>query len=160
MGTDYLQNAQTPVAETQTSSSPSYSSATGGSGNNFNSFFGAIKSQESGGNYGVVNSGSGALGAYQIMPSNIPSWSQAATGHTVTAQQFLKNPALQDQIAQYQLKNYYDKYGAAGAAVAWYAGPGTAQKYVKNPSGYNGSQSGGPSISGYAMSILKKMGLR
>ncbi len=127
-------------------------------GNNFDSFLNAIVGQESGGNYNAINKDSGASGKYQIMPANIPQWSREALGRSVSLQQFRSSPKIQDAIASYMLRKYYNKYGAAGAAVAWYAGPGTAAKYVRNPSGYNRRQGNYPSINAYAMSILQKMG--
>ena len=125
-------------------------SASGAKGK-FGAFLRAIAGKESGGNYGAVNHSSGALGKYQIMPGNIPSWSKQALGHSVSAQQFLHSPQLQEQIAQYQLRNYFNKYGAAGAASAWYSGNPNAWKnsYAK--------QGAYPSIHAYVMSILNAM---
>jgi hypothetical protein len=134
-----------------------------GKGNTFQNFISAITSQESGGNYNALGQpvgGDRAYGRYQIMGNNIPGWTKSALGHSLTPQQFLADRQAQDATAQHFLGNYYNKYGPAGAAVAWYAGEGTAQKYVKNPGAFNGSQGQFPSINAYAMSILKKMGLR
>jgi hypothetical protein len=130
-----------------------------GSGGNLQSFINAIVGQESGGSYGAVNKSSGALGKYQIMPGNISSWSQQALGRSITPSQFLSSPQLQDTIAQKQLGNYYNQYGPAGAAVAWYAGEGNARKYVANPSGWNKKQGAYPSVSQYVQSILRRMGM-
>jgi hypothetical protein len=131
------------------------------SGDNFSSFLRAISKRESGGNYGAVNRDSGALGKYQIMPGNIPSWSKEALGHSVSANQFRNSPALQEKIAQYKLQQYYKQFGAQGAAVAWYAGPGTAKKYLRaGGRGYNQPQGKYSSISAYALGILRSMGLR
>lgn len=153
--------ATPPPVSGQSGQPGSYIMPKQGKGNTFSNFLSAISGQESGGNYGVVNNSSGALGKYQIMPGNIASWSRMALGHSVTPQQFLHNPQLQEQIAQHFLQNYYNKYGPAGAAVAWYAGEGTAQKYVRrNGAGFNAPQGGYPSINAYALSILHKMGLR
>lgn len=117
----------------------------------FQAFADAIMSQESGGNYGAVNSSSGALGAYQIMPANIASWSMEALGFSITPDEFLASPHYQDIIALHKLRGYYDKYGARGAAAAWYSGdPSLADDY--------GSQNGGPSIGSYVDSIVGKMG--
>jgi hypothetical protein len=132
-------------------------------GNNFNSFLNAIVAQESGGRYsavGVPVRGDRAYGKYQIMGNNIPSWTRAATGRSYSPQQFLASRELQDQTARHFLQQYYNKYGAGGAAVAWYAGEGNARKWVRNGGrGYNRRQTGGPSISAYAYSIMKRMGL-
>lgn len=110
----------------------------------FSNFLRAIAAQESGGRYGAVNKSSGALGKYQIMPMNISSWSKQALGRSISSSQFLHNPRLQEQIAQYMLRRYYQKYGARGAAEAWYGGPGSIGK------GY---------VRGYSSSILRRMGL-
>lgn len=114
----------------------------------------AIGQYESGGNYQargpVVTSGQykgeRALGKYQIMPGNLPSWSKQAIGRVVTEQEFLANPKLQDQIAQYQMEKQYQKYGTVeDVASLWFTGQPlkkagnakdvlgtTAPKYVKN----------------------------
>ena len=44
-----------------------------------------IRQVESGGNYSVVN-GIGAVGAYQVMKANIPSWTKKALGYSMTWQ--------------------------------------------------------------------------
>lgn len=133
----------------------------GAPGDNFGNFLRAISGRESGGNYSARNRDSGALGKYQIMPGNIPSWSREALGRSISPNQFYRSPNLQEQIAQYKLRQYYNQYGAQGAAVAWYAGPGTARKYMAaGGRGYNAPQGKYSSISAYALGILKAMGLR
>ncbi len=127
----------------------------------FGSFVRAISGRESGGNYRARNPDSGALGKYQIMPANVAPWSREILGRSVTPNQFYNDPRLQEQIAQGMLRKYYDRYGPEGAAVAWYAGPGTAQKYLRQGGrGYDRAQGKYSSISAYALGILKKMGLR
>jgi len=125
----------------------------------FGAFRNAISAQESGGNYGIQNKSSGAMGKYQIMPGNLggknSGWDFEALGFDITPQQFLSTPALQEKIASYKLKEYYDRYGPAGAAVAWYAGPGA----VKKLSNSKKSQGAYPSIDAYKKSILRRMGL-
>ncbi|MEV8530096.1 transglycosylase SLT domain-containing protein [Streptomyces sp. NPDC052000] len=79
-----------------------------------------IRDQESGGSYTIVNS-IGAMGAYQVMPENLASWTQEALGHTLTKAQFLASPADQDRVARYIIGGYYTKYGAQGAAAMWYS---------------------------------------
>jgi hypothetical protein len=115
----------------------------------FDQFMYGIGIQESGGGYGAVNRGSGALGKYQVMPSNVAGWSRQVLGHSITTSQFLNSPKLQEQIVRGILKGYYDKWGARGAAAAWYAGPGN-----HNLDQSTRSQSGGPSIKGYVDSVL------
>jgi hypothetical protein len=127
----------------------------------FGSFLRAISGRESGNNYSARNRDSGALGKYQIMPGNIPSWSREALGYGITARQFYQSPQLQEQIAQFKLRQYYNKGGPEYAAVAWYAGPGTANKYMRQGGrGYNAKQGKYSSISAYALGILRAMGLR
>lgn len=131
-------------------------SSGGGTGStpkgDFGKFLRAIAQQESGGNYGDVNSSSGALGKYQIMPGNIPSWSREILGHSITAQQFLHSRALQEKIAQGKLGKYYRQYGAQGAASAWYSGSPTKWKTS------TGTQAGGyPSVRAYVNQIMKRM---
>jgi hypothetical protein len=127
-------------------------------GGNFGSFLKAISGQESGGSYSVRNKDSGAMGKYQIMPANIQGnrgWDYEALGRNITTAQFMASPKLQEQIAQYKLKSYYNKYGPAGAAVAWYAGPGAVSSYMRG--GGNGSQGNYPSIRSYVNQILSRM---
>ena len=122
----------------------------------FEKFVNAITGQESGGNYNARNSSSGAMGRYQIMPSNIAGsggWDKEALGYNISSQQFMSNPKLQDAIARYKLQQYFNKYGPRGAAIAWYAGPGMVGRAG------NKSQGAYPTINQYANSILKRMGL-
>ena len=117
----------------------------------FKAFVDAIAAKESGGNYGAVNKSSGAAGKYQIMPANIPSWSKEALGHSVSLSKFMARPRLQDKVALPKLEYYYNKYGAAGAAKAWYGGEGSVKK--------GGSKSQGvyPSINKYSAAIVRGM---
>lgn len=125
----------------------------------FDNFKSAISGQESGGSYKAVNKSSGALGKYQIMPANLggtrSGWDYEALGKDITPQQFLSTPQIQEQIASYKLREYYNKYGPAGAAVAWYAGPGAVSRANSNT-----SQGAYPSINAYKNSILRRMGLQ
>ena len=143
-----------PYPSASTSSTKTSSTARG---NNFASFQNAIAGQESGGGYGARNSSSGAMGKYQIMPSNLggakSGWDYEALGYDINPAQFMASPELQEKIATHKLQEYYNKYGAAGAAVAWYAGPGMVGKAG------NGSQGAYPTINAYSQSILRRMGL-
>jgi LysM repeat protein len=84
----------------------------------------AIKQVESSGNYQargpVVTSGQykgeRALGAYQIMPGNLPSWSKEALGRVVSEQEFLSSPKIQDQIAQSRFSKLLETYSPQDAA--------------------------------------------
>jgi hypothetical protein len=134
----------------------SSSSSSGGGGSELDRLMNAIRSQESGGDYDVVNTDSGAAGAYQIMPFNWTGsggWDVEALGHDVGYNEFINNPQIQDAIARYKLNQYLQDYGAAGAAVAWYGGPGAVNSMHDNapqPGGY-------PSLYAYWTSVLNQM---
>lgn len=136
---------------------PQQPTAAQGNPSGFNSFMNAISTQESGGNYGAVGVPTKygtALGRYQVLDSNIAGpggWDMEALGREITAQEYLRTPKLQDQIARAKLKDYFQTYGPEGAAKAWYAGPGNADSHSTSP------QYGGPSIQGYANSVLSHM---
>ena len=98
----------------------------GGTIANKDDFFKAVGAQESGGNYGATNSRTKAFGKYQILPSNWPSWAREA-GLPEGAEQ---TPENQEKVAKYKLGQYFDKYGAEGALVAWYSGEQNAKRWV------------------------------
>lgn len=89
-------------------------------------FFSKVAAQESEGNYNASNSRTKAFGKYQILPSNWPSWSKEA-GLPEGAEQ---TPENQEKVARYKLGQYFDKYGAEGALVAWYSGEQNAKRWV------------------------------
>ncbi|RVD44216.1 hypothetical protein EN742_03015 [Mesorhizobium sp. M4A.F.Ca.ET.020.02.1.1] len=71
----------------------------------------------------VLKSGDQALGAYQIMASNLPSWSQSALGRSVSRSEFMGSPDIQDAIFEHQFGSYLNKYGnPQDAASAWFTG--------------------------------------
>lgn len=122
------------------------------------SFFAAIEGQESGGDSTAV-SPAGAVGIYQIMPDNWPSWSKEAGYEGADP----NDEAAQRAVGKYKLGQYYDKYGPAGAMVAWYAGEENAKRYVKGETtdiwgrSWDAPQSNGPSIQGYVDSVMSKL---
>ncbi len=89
-------------------------------------YLNAIKGVESSGRYGVVGPThkrhGRALGAYQIMESNLPSWSQEAVGRQVSPDEFLQSKELQDQIARHRFSQYAEKHGLDNAASMWHSG--------------------------------------
>lgn len=122
------------------------------------SFFAAIEGQESGGDSTAV-SPAGAVGIYQIMPDNWPSWSKEAGYEGADP----NDEAAQRAVSKYKLGQYYDQYGPAGAMVAWYAGEENAKRYVKGETTdiwgrpWDAPQSNGPSIQGYVDSVMSKL---
>ncbi len=117
-------------------------------------FINAIAGQESGGNYNAENGDTGAYGKYQIMPSNWPEWAEEA-GIGADAP---RTPENQEIVARFKLGQYYDKYGARGAAIAWYGGEGAlnySDEALNRKQGDNGEY---PSINEYADEVLGRMG--
>nr|WP_234836898.1 tail length tape measure protein [Sinorhizobium meliloti] len=92
----------------------------------------AIQAIESGGNYGalgpVTRNGDRAYGAYQVMGNNIGPWSEAALGRRLSASEFLGDKSAQDAIFNHRFGGYVGKFGASGAAQAWFGGPGSVGK--------------------------------
>lgn len=125
----------------------------------FEKFAAAIGRKESNNNYRAVNKDSGAMGKYQIMPSNIygarRGWDYEALGYDVNERQFLSSPQIQETIARYKLQQYYNKYGPTGASIAWYAGPAAANYWQKTGRISTAPQSAYPSIAGYAQQIAR-----
>jgi hypothetical protein len=107
-----------------------------------------VRQVESGGNYSVVNS-IGAVGAYQVMKANIPSWTKKALGYAMTWQQFRASKAAQDKVAQVILGGYYAKYGAAGAASMWFSG---------QPNPNSKASDGGNTVSQYVAKVMAAAG--
>ncbi|TIU02338.1 MAG: hypothetical protein E5W43_00920 [Mesorhizobium sp.] len=107
-----------------------YSSVLGGGlTGSIGQYASAIKAIESAGSGGysalgpLLKSGDQALGAYQIMASNLPSWSQAALGRSVSRSEFMSSPGVQDAIFNHQFGSYLSKYGnPQDAASAWFTG--------------------------------------
>lgn len=98
-------------------------------GGNMSAYAAAIRSIESAGSGGysalgpVLKNGNQALGAYQVMKSNLPSWSQDALGKTLSPSQFLADPGAQDAIFEKQFGKYISKYSnPQDAASAWFTG--------------------------------------
>lgn len=131
-------------------------------------FIKAVSSNESSNNDGAVNGDSGAYGRYQIMPENWPEWSKQAGIPDAD----MSDPEAQRKVATFKLGEYIDKYGVEGAAVAWYAGEGTAAQWVKDGAQANVPGSGGagwdkpqysngneyPSIRQYVLNTLAEIG--
>lgn len=114
----------------------------------FQAFLAAERAQESSGNY-AARSPAGALGAYQIMPSNLYGWSIQVLGYSVTPDEFIRNHALQDTIAADILLGYVNKYGYQGAAAMWFSG---------QPDPNSQASDGGTTVQNYVSSVMSRMG--
>lgn len=131
-----------------------WNQANGGGGSpRLNALLRALGAQESGNNYGARNP-SGAMGRWQVMPSNIAGgggWDMEALGHNVSTQQFMNSRAIQNAIVRYKFGQYLKKYGAKGALSAWYSGDPNRWK-----SG-GGGGGGYPSVYNYVMQVLNRL---
>lgn len=143
-------NTDTPIDAGPT---PAPNVDTSGMDNEREAFINAIAGQESGGDYGAVNGRTGASGKYQIMPENWPAWAEEA-GIGADAEM---TPENQEIVARYKLGEYYDKYGARGAAMAWYAGEGSLN-YSEEALNRKQGKGDEPSINEYANQVLSRMG--
>jgi hypothetical protein len=116
-------------------------------------FIASIRAQESGGNYGAYNAGSGAAGAYQFEPG---TWRQAlgiaglANWSGTSANQA---PAwVQDAAAKALMGSYFNQFGSwYNVAEAWYGGPGA----VGHPDWGGGP--GYPNVGQYATEVINRM---
>lgn len=99
-------------------------------------FIWAEGQQESGGYYGAVNSSSGALGRWQVMPDNLPGWLARSGLPDMTPAQYLANHKAQDRLAWVILGGDYDRYGPRGAASVWYSGQPDWHATYGNPPVY------------------------
>lgn len=123
----------------------------------------AIIQQESNGNYSAINPDSGALGYAQIMPENLPLWSQEALGYPITPETFLADPNLQHKIIEHRLMLYWqealvDTKGNKEQAILmvasrWYSGDPYLYQSAQEQF-YDGQEY--PSIANYSQSILQQ----
>ena len=88
----------------------------------------SIAGIESGGRYDIMGPDTGggnrAIGKYQIMANNVPEWTRAALGRSMTPDEFRNDPQAQEATARHRWTYYPGKYGPSGAARAWLAGEG------------------------------------
>lgn len=130
------------------------SDTTGATGD-VNSFLGAIKQHESGGNYTANNAAGGASGAYQFIQSTWSSEAKAAgyseyAGGPASA----APPNVQDAVAAHMANSYYQEYGNwADAAEAWYDPSLVGKNVVPDPQAGNKE-----TVSSYGQQIVDLMG--
>jgi hypothetical protein len=123
----------------------------------------AIIGQESGANFRAINRHSGALGYGQVMPENLPQWSQEALGYVVSRKDFLERPELQIAIIDYKLNQYWQRsliaskgneaFAVRRVAAWWYSGK--PEKYTSTRREYYRGHRY-PSIAAYSKSVLKR----
>lgn len=123
-------------------------------------FMEAISAVESGHNYDAVGPYTGstygrARGRYQIMETIYGAWAREA-GYS--PDDF--SPAAQDAIARKKMSDYYARYGSWDlVAVAWFAGPGKADKAKRAGISSVGGASDmlGTSVSTYVSKVMGGM---
>ncbi len=108
------------------------------------SYADAITGIESGGNYRAVGPDTGkgrAYGRYQVMDFNIGPWTKEILGQELTPEQFLAQPAVQDQVFNAKFGQYVDRYGnPQDAASMWFTGrPAAEGANLKDVNGVSGS---------------------
>ena len=86
------------------------SATSGGDKTDFERVRQAMTAQESGGNYGIVNS-IGATGRYQVMPKNIGPWTKQYLGKEMTQLVFGNDPAALDKVYEGRMGDYYKQFG-------------------------------------------------
>jgi hypothetical protein len=72
--------------------------------------------------YSVLNPKSGAIGKYQVMPNNVAGWTLAATGQTMTPEEFRASPSAQEAVFRDQMQRSLQLYGPKDAASIWFTG--------------------------------------
>ena len=132
-----------PEGPTSTSAAPasSRSSSPAPSGTTLNSspaqgpIFETLRNNiaqfESGNNYSslgpVLRNGDQAVGKYQVMGSNVPSWTQKWLGKSMTPAEFRANPQAQEAVFQGEFGSYLQGHSPADAASMWFTGKPLAQ---------------------------------
>ena len=83
---------------------------------NLDRFMDALGAVESNGRYDAVNATSGAIGKYQILPSNWRAWSLRYLGNASAA----PTPDNQDTVARRKLTDLYDWLGDWASVAHWW----------------------------------------
>lgn len=127
----------------------------------------AVRERESGGMrdpYAAVNERSGALGFSQVLPRNVPAWSQRYYGHALSPAEYAQNPEAQEVITYGAIRDIAAKHARAGlsreeivrrAAAEWYGGPGGARR-VAAGTGNRPAPGNYPSLATYADDTLRR----
>lgn len=124
---------------------------------------GALSSQESSGNTRAVNPRTNATGEFQVLPSNIPSWTKTYLGQSLTPEQFKANPEAQRKVFRGEFGKYLGKAlplangdkdkAIRMAAAAWYGGEGAMNRF-DDPNRFRPDE---PSFREYTNSVLNKV---
>ena len=126
---------------------------------------GGVSSQESTGRTDARNPDSGALGEFQVMPANVPSWTKKYLGTPLSTEEFHRNPDAQRKVFRGEMGKYLrtalskakgdENLAIRMGAAAWYGGEGAMHRYDDpTPQYYKGKAY--PSFREYTAKILNK----
>ena len=116
---------ETPAANANAAANTTASSSTINPNNVIDTLGRNIAGIESGGwknPYEALNPTTHAIGKYQVMPSNVPGWTQAATGQSMTPDEFKASPSAQEAVFRDQMQRSLQLYGPRDAASIWFTG--------------------------------------
>lgn len=118
-------------------------------------FMAAIRSVESGGNYRALGPSTAygrATGAYQFIDA---TWG----GYRGYRSAYLAPRSVQDARARELMSSYHRQFGRWDlVAVAWHAGPGSAQRAQRDPSYLRRISDGNLTTAAYVDRVLGRMG--
>jgi hypothetical protein len=124
-----------------------------------NGLMSSIVSQESSGNPNLEHPVSKAVGLGQVLPSNIPTWTQEAFGQELTLEQFKNSPDAQFYTIRYKLFDYYRRAIAASSGdlylavrrvgAQWYSGQADLYESTK-------PVATGPTVRDYTLQVLSR----
>lgn len=135
-----LTNDQTRYQLTQ-AGVPGYGASSTGASDPVSAASAAILGNESNGSYSSMSpvltggsyKGQRSYGKYQVLESNIPSWTKQYYGQSLTPQQFLASPAAQEAVQKGKIGDLWTKYGnIQDVASIYFTGVPYAQAVAEN----------------------------
>jgi hypothetical protein len=124
-----------------------------------NGLMSSIISQESGGNPNLQHPISKAIGLGQVLPSNIPTWTQEAFGQELTVEQFKNSPDAQFYTIRYKLFDYYRRAIAASSGDLYLAVRRVGAQWYSGQAGlYESTKpvATGPTVQDYTLQVLSR----
>lgn len=101
------------------------------------------------------NARTGAYGTWQVMPENWGPWAREA-GLSGNAP---RTPSNQLRVARHKMSQYHRQFGDWGAvAVAWFAGPGRAKRYLEGDQSVLDLSDGNMTVREYVEKAQRGMG--
>ena len=124
------------------------------------SLYNAIVNKESSGDSSAVNKDSGAIGLGQVMPANIPAWSNEILGRSLTPEEFLSDPNAQEAVVRGKLMQFYtEELQNANGDIELATKRTAARWYSGNPELFNNTspQNGYPPVKTYSDDIYSRV---